>query len=146
MAKDRAKDLRSKNGEIVGTREYFGRINEQFNTKTFVGKYNFDYCNIDFINEKIAFASKKILSDLKNNSKFLSYIDYKKREKLKNFINGIYELSVYGGLKNNDLEQITNLLNLYDSSTRRNSMYSEKDIDKLAKDMYYGVNRTKLHQ
>ena len=145
MAIERAKELKGKNGMIAGTAEYLNDLNSDLVIKQLTKKANaFNYYrSIKSINNDVSKPAGEILRDLKEYAPLLRYVPSGRRDTLKRFLNGLYELSGYTGAKESKLKQAISLADLSDSRTKKNSRASDRDIDKEVDIIYHGSVRTK---
>ena len=106
MAIERAKELKGKNGMIAGTAEYLNDLNSDLVIKQLTKKANaFNYYrSIKSINNDVSKPAGEILRDLKEYAPLLRYVPSGRRDTLKRFLNGLYELSGYTGAKEKQAE------------------------------------------
>jgi|GEM_PF-2103609 len=139
MESIRAIELKDNNGYILGSSEYFRHMNEN----SVLGFLSSDKSNYDYeqmfknANARLCIEVKKILSDIEKNAEYILFVPKDKRERLKDFIEGLYKFSGYGYLCS-DCNKCVSFLTLYESKAKRCSNASESDIDKAVCVMYNG--------
>ncbi len=126
-----SKELKGRNGKIVGTMEYFDKINESCKIDFVVKRYDLNYyASLKKISDKFSKSFDEVYSDLKSNEKYLSYIDKDDKKKTSEIIKGMLGLSkMVGGYVGN----ANKCLDYLAKSDKSKSGASDSDITKSAR-------------
>ncbi len=126
-----SKELKGKNGKVVGTMEYFDKLNESCVLGEMIKKYNFNYYDsIKDISKKSEKMFDEVYSDLSNNEKYLSYIDKSDKRNTNEILEGIADLcKIVGG----SISVADKCISLLSKNDKAKSGASDSDLTKSAK-------------
>ncbi|MFV0519963.1 MAG: hypothetical protein ACK5LY_06765, partial [Lachnospirales bacterium] len=126
-----SKELKGKNGKIVGAMEYFDKLNDSCVLGKMVKKYNFNYYDgIKDISKKSEKMFDEVYGDLRNNEKYLSYIDKSDKKDTIEILEGMADLCKIIGGSTSGADKCISLLSKSDKSK---SGASDSDVTKSAK-------------
>ncbi len=125
-----SKELKGKNGKIVGTMRYFDENNTGCIIGRMVGRYNFNYYqSIHDISKKSEKIFDEVYYDLKSNERYLSYINKKDKQNTIEILEGMSDLCK---IVSGSTSVADKCIRLLANSDKSKSGASDKDITKSA--------------
>jgi len=135
---EKAEEIKDNSGYTAGSREYFRHINENSAIgRLALNKESEDYFEIlNYRGSIVGRYVQEISDSLKNAAAYLFLIDSSKRDKLADFIKGLYIFSGWTGYAATECNKCIDLLKLSQSGAKKMSNASESDIDNAVNVMY----------
>ncbi len=126
-----SKELIGKNGKIVGSLDYFNKLNDKCGMENILNSYKFDYYSrLKAKSYKANRMFDEVFMDLKNNEQYLSYIDKDNKKVTAEIIKGMAGVCKIVGDSTSGADKCVTLLLHSDKSK---SGASDNDITKSAK-------------
>ncbi len=121
-----SKELVGNNGKVVGSMDYFNKLNDQFLIKDIVKSYSFNYyASLKAMSKKINKLLDEVYLDLKSNENYLSFIDRKYVNDTVAIINGLSSFCKKFGESSNKANECIKLI-----SSSKKSIGNGWDIKK----------------
>ncbi len=123
-----SKELVGRNGKIVGSMDYFNKLNDTYLIKGMVKSYSFNYyASLKTISKKINKLLDEVYSDFKSNEDYLSFIDRRYIKDTVTIIDGLSSFCKKFGESNNKANECIKLI-----SSSKKSIGMDWDIKKSA--------------
>ncbi len=126
-----SKELRGRNGKIVGSIDYFEKLNVSSGMDCILKKYNFDYyTRLKAKSYKAGKMFDEVYDDLKKNEKYLCYIDKDEKKRTAEIIKGMAGICKIVGDSTSRADTCVSILL---NSEKSKSGASDSDITKSAR-------------
>ncbi len=126
------KEAKGKNGKVIGSKEYFEKINDNTLFKELeAGGKGCGYTRaLRDLNDDIKRAVNEIYEDLKENGQYLRHISQEERNDTIEALTAYGEIMAMTGGSYGKIKNAVALLSLRDSDTKKRSGYSDSEIKK----------------